>query len=85
MITNVEELKAELIARHIAYEDEICGCSEQEILEIEAKYGKLPLSYRQIIGLIGHSAGFLIGDISFYVSTNGELSLIHISERTRPY
>lgn len=76
MITNVAELKAELIARHIAYEDEMCGCSEQEILEIEAIYGKLPQSYRQIIGLIGHSAGFLIGDISFYVSTDEDIDQI---------
>lgn len=26
MITNVDELKAELISRHIAYEDEMLGC-----------------------------------------------------------
>ena len=76
MITNVEELKAELIARHIAYEDEMCGCSEQEILEIEAKYGKLPLSYRQIIGLIGHSAGFLAADTEFYVSLDKNIDQI---------
>ena len=73
MITNIDELKTQLIARHIAYEDEMLGCNESEILEIEAKYGKLPLSYRQIISLVGHSAGFLAGDLYFYVSTYPQL------------
>ncbi|MEM7556922.1 MAG: SMI1/KNR4 family protein [Cyanobacteria bacterium P01_A01_bin.84] len=52
------------------------GCSELEILEIEAKYGKLPSSYRQIISLIGHSAGFLGGDTYFYVSTDNDIDQV---------
>jgi len=65
-VKNIDSLKAELIGKHIAYEDEVCGCSEKEILEIESKYGNLPLNYRQILGFIGHSAGFFVADISFY-------------------
>ncbi|VEP13772.1 hypothetical protein H1P_220013 [Hyella patelloides LEGE 07179] len=76
MIENIDQLKAELIVRNIAREDEINGCSEREILEIEAEYGKLPLSYRKIIGLIGHSAGFLAGDSSLYVSTKANIDQI---------
>jgi len=76
IIRNVSDLKTELISRHIAYEDEMNGCTESEILEIESKYGKLPLSYRQIIHLIGHSAGFLAGDLNFYVSTNDDIDQI---------
>lgn len=80
-IRNVNDLKAELVSRNIAYEDEMSGCPESEILEIESKYGKLPLSYRQIIHLIGHSAGFLFGDINFYVSTNDDIDqILYINE-----
>lgn len=86
MITNINELKAELIARDIAREDEMSGCSESEILEIETKYGKLPLSYRQIISLIGHSAGFLSGDSCFYVSCNDDIDRILLAnEEYREY
>jgi hypothetical protein len=78
MIDSTEKLKTELITRNIAYENEMSGCSESEIQVIEAKYGKLPISYRQIISLIGHSAGLLIGEkmLSFYVSLDDSIDRI---------
>lgn len=76
MIRNIYQLKTELITRNISSKDEMSGCSEKEIVEIETKYGKLPLSYREIISLIGHSAGFLAGDSSLYVSTEANIERI---------
>ena len=64
MIDNINKLKAELIA----HKYKMIGCTESEILEIEANYGKLPFSYRQIIALIGHNGIFLAGDEWFYIS-----------------
>lgn len=81
MISNIEELKAELIAGEIALEDEMYGCSEAEIQEIEVKYGKLPLSYRQILGLIGNSGGFIMNDSGFYLSHSAEVDgMISVNE-----
>ncbi|VEP18289.1 conserved hypothetical protein [Hyella patelloides LEGE 07179] len=86
MITNIEKLKSELFSRKIVYyEYAMKGCSESEVLELESRYGKFPLSYRQIIKTIGHGAGSLIKDDSthFYISPstrNFDNSIVRINE-----
>ena len=106
MISNIEELKAELLASKIVrYDDSMKfyveskilgframkGCSESEVLELEAKYGKFPLSYRQILKTIGHRAGCLIEDdydTHFYISSTikeFDNSIICANEEYREY
>lgn len=52
MITNIDELKSELIRRGIARED-LIGCEDRELESIEQQYGTLPLAYKQIMRLLG--------------------------------
>jgi hypothetical protein len=56
MITNVEELKSEILRRRIAREEDLIGCEDRDLESIERKYGKLPLSYKQIMRLWGGGA-----------------------------
>ena len=50
-----------MIAARTAWGDNLVGCTEEEIVCIENKYGGVfPSSYRDIISLIGYDAGYAI-------------------------
>jgi hypothetical protein len=69
MIKNVEELRKRLFTSGIVIsEQELQGCTSEEIAYIETKYGVLPRSYREILGLLGHKAGKLVrgSEFEFY-------------------
>ena len=53
MITNIDELKSEIIRREIAREEDLVGCDDRELESIEQQYGTLPLAYKQIMKLLG--------------------------------
>lgn len=53
MISNIGQLKSEILRRGIAKEEDLVGCHEQDIDAIEKQYGKLPLNYKQIMRLWG--------------------------------
>ncbi|MEH2049386.1 SMI1/KNR4 family protein [Nostoc sp.] len=66
MINNIQELKERLFTSEIVKnEQELQGCTPEEIAYIESKYGVLPRTYRQILGLLGHSAGKLVSRSEF--------------------
>jgi hypothetical protein len=56
MITNIEELKSEILRRGIAKEEDLIGCEDRELESIEQQYGTLPLAYKQIMKLWGGGA-----------------------------
>ncbi len=56
MITNINELKSEILRRGIAKEEDLIGCDDRELESIEQRYGKLPLAYKQIMRLWGGGA-----------------------------
>ncbi|MDZ8034642.1 MAG: SMI1/KNR4 family protein [Nostoc sp. DedQUE08] len=69
MINNIQELRERLFASEIVKnEQDLQGCTSEEIAYIESKYGVLPRTYREILGLLGHSAGKLVreSEIEFY-------------------
>jgi hypothetical protein len=53
MITNINELKSEILRRGIVQEEDLIGCEERELESIEQQYGTLPLAYKQIMKLLG--------------------------------
>ncbi len=53
MITNIDELKSEILRRGIAREEDLIGCEDRELESIEQQYGTLPLAYKQIMKLLG--------------------------------
>ncbi|WP_373543058.1 hypothetical protein [Chamaesiphon sp.] len=53
MITNIDELKSEILRRGIAREEDLIGCEDRELESIEYQYGTLPLAYKQIMKLLG--------------------------------
>lgn len=53
MITNIDELKSEILRRGIAREEDLIGCDERDLELIEQQYGILPLAYKQIMKLLG--------------------------------
>jgi len=66
MIKNIQELRERLFSSGIVKnEQELKGCKSEEIAYIESKYGVLPRTYRQILGLLGHSAGKLVSKSEF--------------------
>ncbi|WP_375495090.1 SMI1/KNR4 family protein [uncultured Nostoc sp.] len=66
MINNIQELKERLFTSEIVKnEQELQGCTPEEIAYIESKYGVLPRTYREILGLLGHSAGKLVSRSEF--------------------
>lgn len=67
MIRDIHELKAALIDGGIAREVDLAGCGAGEIDALEARYGALPDSYRQILALIGHGAGQLVDSAEFWI------------------
>jgi hypothetical protein len=57
MITNIDELKSEILRREIAKEEDLIGCEDRELESIEQQYGTLPLAYKQIMKLLGFGDG----------------------------
>ena len=63
MITTIQQLKEKMIAARIARGNNLVGCTEEEIVYLENKYGGVfPSSYRDIISLMGYDAGYAIND-----------------------
>ncbi|MBN3899270.1 MAG: SMI1/KNR4 family protein [Nostoc sp. NOS(2021)] len=66
MINNIQELRERLFTSGIVKnEQELQGCTSDEIAYIESKYGVLPRTYREILGLLGYSAGKLVSRSEF--------------------
>ncbi|MEH1794335.1 MULTISPECIES: SMI1/KNR4 family protein [unclassified Nostoc] len=66
MINNIQELRERLFTSGIVKnEQELQGCTSEEIAYIESKYGVLPRTYREILSLLGHSAGKLVSRSEF--------------------
>ena len=63
-----DELIEALIAVGISKRDEIKGCSEAQVAEVEASFGMpLPQSYREFLLTAGRGAGgFMLGTDVFY-------------------
>lgn len=61
-------IRAEVIASGLAAENEVQGCTEAEVYEIERRLGRsLPLAYRHFLLAIGRRAGsFMRGSEMFY-------------------
>jgi hypothetical protein len=57
MISNIKELESEILKRKLAEKNDLIGCNDQEINLVEDQYGQLPLFYKQIMKLMGCSAG----------------------------
>jgi hypothetical protein len=63
MITTIEQLKETLIVSKAIWEDNFLGCTEEEIVYLENKYGGVfPSSYREIVSFIGYDAGYAFDD-----------------------
>lgn len=60
-------LRRKLIEGGIASPDEIRGCTQAEIRQIEDRYGPLPDAYKDILRLIGHGAGRLVDRMEFWI------------------
>jgi hypothetical protein len=65
MITNIDELKSEILRREIAKEEDLIGCEDRELESIEQRYGKLPLAYKQIMKLLGKGGGKWLSEGDF--------------------
>lgn len=59
---NADNLRQTLIEHGIARPEDIAGVSEGEIRQLEVMTGPMPLSFRQVLALIGHRAGRLVDD-----------------------
>lgn len=60
-------LRRMLVEHGIAGPEEIVGLAEDEIRALEATTGPMPLSYRQVLSLIGRSAGRLVDRAEFQI------------------
>jgi len=67
VIGSAARLRERLIGSNIARPEDIAGCPPDEIAGIEARYGVLPASYREILSLVGHRAGRLVDDREFWI------------------
>ena len=54
--------RARLIAAGIARPQDIMGCTAQEVAALEARFGRFPQSYRDMLLLCGKGAGALVDD-----------------------
>ena len=65
---NLENIKQQIITSNLAGEDELIGCTQQEVKDIEKAIGhQLPVSYQNFLILMGKNAGqFLRGSDCFY-------------------
>ncbi len=64
----LEKVKARLIKSKLVSENELLGCTHQEIIQLEQQLGvKLPKAYQEFLMLMGKEAGqFLRGTDCFY-------------------
>lgn len=64
----MKDIVKALIRKGIAKRDDIRGCSEEEVAELEKFFNiHLPSEYRRFLLTMGHSAGkFLVGTDVFY-------------------
>ena len=68
MNDKLNDFKKKLLASGIVQEHQLVGCSSQELMELEQKYGKLPASYKQVMKLLGKRPGPLVGrEWDFYI------------------
>ncbi|MHC5614457.1 MAG: SMI1/KNR4 family protein [Nostoc sp.] len=69
MIKNIEELRERLFTSGIVKnQQDLQGCNSEQTAYIESKYGVLPIIYKEILALLGHSAGKLVrgSEFEFY-------------------
>jgi len=60
-------LKAKMIESELSTPDEILGCSEQEIAEIETRFKmNLPATYREFLHQMGNCAGWFLEGTDVY-------------------
>jgi SMI1-KNR4 cell-wall len=64
----LEQVKNQLIELKLAFPDELLGCTQDELIELEAQLGVLlPKAYQEFLLLMGHGAGkFLRGSDCFF-------------------
>ena len=74
MITNIDELKSEILRRGIAREEDLIGCEDRELESIEQQYGTLPLAYKQIMKLLGKGGGKWLAEGDFTLGGAVDLS-----------
>ena len=65
---NIENIKQQIITFNLAHQDELIGCTKQEVKEIETRINHpLPVNYKHFLLALGKSAGqFLKGSDCFY-------------------
>lgn len=66
-IRSPADLKSRLVASGIAAPADIAGCTPDEIGRLERTYGRFPDSYREVLAVIGHRAGWLVDDREFWI------------------
>jgi SMI1 / KNR4 family (SUKH-1) len=64
----LEPIKQRLIALNLVNQNELMGCTQKEILQLEQQLGvKLPTAYQEFLRIMGKGAGqFLRGSDCFY-------------------
>jgi hypothetical protein len=78
-----EELRRRLVSEGLAEEDEIQGCTPEDIAQIEAECGHaLPESYLRFLRLAGRGAGQFMDDLEIYF--RDVLGLTQRIRRARP-
>lgn len=66
LMTRPHELAQLLVTRGVASRDEIHGCSNKDIAELESRYQlKLPAAYKEFLSVLGQGAGRLLADCSW--------------------
>jgi hypothetical protein len=75
MIRNIDDLVQELVIHKIAETHQLLGCTDQDIEQIEKRYGTLPNSYKQIMSLLGRRAGKLVNRYEFVFYIDQVLNL----------
>ena len=77
MISTIHDLKENIISTGAALERHLIGCSQNEVILLENKYGgTFPQSYKEIISLIGYDAGYLIDDNQCYFFIDQMMRLV---------
>lgn len=69
MNDRLDDFKNKLRDSGVVRENELRGCSPQEIIQLEKKYGKLPTAYKQVMELLGKcSAGLVSYEFDFHIN-----------------
>jgi hypothetical protein len=80
MLTAIQ-LRERLITSNLTTPDNIVGCSDDEISELErATGGRLPRSYREFLKVAGKRAGPLLSDTTAFYP-----KIIGLTQRTRDH